>query len=284
MLYFSHFEIKEKQEKAIEVESISQKDFEQRLKQAFNKKTKQIVEIDQNLKSDQAPDGLNGEKIYYSSHNQRTDRNTRAAKVGKFKNVLNQGAPGGEKKTLSKLFELAPEEKEEKKREPSSTVTGRLRSPAAQGNGGNGESASEDYLEDVAIGAQTILNAKEYRFYGFYARIREKLIHHWHRRLRMEIQKLENEGRPIVNAKRRTQVRVFLSSSGDLQNYQLLGSSGLTELDRAATDAFKLASPFPHPPREMIGEDGLVPIRWDFVVVANDSSGVQFSVERTGYR
>jgi len=268
---------------SIQVESLTQKEFNKRVKQALNKKEKQLVQIDEKIKSESPPDENNGQRVFYSSKNQRADHNTRARKIGEFKNVLKEGNPNSASNKLSKLFEI----KEEEKKEDAATApknTGQLRSPASQGPEGEGVSATDDYLEDVAIGAHTILNANEYRFYGFYSRIREKLIQRWHQTLKLEIQKLENEGRPIVNTQRKTQVRVFLNAAGDIQNTQLLGSSGLVELDRAATDAFKLAAPFPHPPREMIDEDGLVPIRWEFVVVSSSDSGVQFSVQRTGYR
>lgn len=269
---------------SIEVESMSEKEFQDRLNKAFSK-TKQIVQIDKNLKSEEAPDLNSKEKIYLSSHNQRTDRNTRAAKIGEFKNVLNPGQKAQSNSKLSKLFEINVDENKKEKVEDTSNGTGVLRKPASiENKNGDGESATDDYLEDVAIGASTILNAQEYRFYGFYSRIREQVVQHWHQRLKIEIYKLDSEGRPIVNTQRKTQIRVYLTSAGQLQDVQVIGSSGLLELDRAATDSFKLAAPFPHPPKEMIGDDGLVPIRWEFIVVANDEAGVQFTVRRAGYR
>jgi TonB family protein len=275
---------------ALEVKTLSEADFQKAVAKALNAKERQIVQTDTRLKSSDSPSEK--EEHFLSGQNQRVDRNTRAAKVGKFKNVLNQGNPNGgdNKQGIAKLFELGPSEEAKEDsaaqaggREPASVGTGRLRKPASVESGprGEGESATDDYLEDVAIGAQTLLNAKEYKFYGFYARIREKLSESWHLKLKEELPLLEAQGTPIINTTRRTSVRVFLSPSGQLQKIQLLQSSGLGGLDRAATDAFRMAAPFPNPPREMISEDdGLVAIKWEFVIVADANSNVQFTVER----
>ncbi|MBP7843627.1 MAG: TonB family protein [Proteobacteria bacterium] len=271
---------------AIEVKSVSEADFQKALKRELeaNSKEKQIVQIDPSLKSEEAP----SEKAkYLSSHNQIADNETRAAKFGKFKNIFNQGNPnGGDQKKISQLLKITDStESPPKGREPASAPTGRLRRPASEdGPKGEGESATDDYLQDVAIGAQTLLNAKEFKYYSFYARIREKLSETWQVKLREEIPLLQSQGHPISNQTRKTSIRVFLSPSGQLQKIQILEGSGLAGLDRAATDAFRQSAPFPNPPQGMIGDDGLVSIRWDFVLVADADQNVQFTIQRTGYR
>ena len=149
-----------------------------------------------------------------------------------------------------------------------------------ENQGGEGYSASDDYLENVAVGTQTLLNAKEYKFYGFYERIRERLTDYWYNMLTAEIDGLMQSGRLFAGGDRETQVLVKLDARGQLQSVNVIGSSGIDVLDRAATNAFKSAAPFPNPPSGMIESDKSVNVRWDFVVMANDLHGYQVRVRR----
>jgi protein TonB len=45
-----------------------------------------------------------------------------------------------------------------------------------------------------------------------------------------------------------------------------MSESGITDLDEVAVEAFRLAAPFPHPPKGMVDGDGTIKIRWDFIV------------------
>ncbi|HPI41531.1 MAG TPA: TonB family protein [Pseudobdellovibrionaceae bacterium] len=47
---------------------------------------------------------------------------------------------------------------------------------------------------------------------------------------------------------------------------QVIGDSGIQDLDDAAIEAFKAAAPFPNPPKGVVENDGTVQIRWDFVL------------------
>lgn len=270
---------------SINAKTISLKEYNAILAKNKKLKAQQIVQIDEKIKSDSSPDPK--QKTFLSSHNQRVDHNTRASKVGKFKNVFEEGS---EEKVVSKktndLYKFSPEEP---KREPASistpTATGRLRKPASTlAKAGNGESATDDFLEDVAIGTQTLLNAQEFKYYSFYARVREKLSERWQIRLRQEINHIQAQNLSLTNSTHKTSVRVFLKPDGYLKKIQILGSSGLEGLDKAATDAFKLAAPFPNPPKDMLDEEGMLSIRWEFVIVSDDNDNVQFTVDRTGYR
>jgi protein TonB len=48
----------------------------------------------------------------------------------------------------------------------------------------------------------------------------------------------------------------------------VVGPSGLTDLDDAAVEAFRAAAPFPNPPNGIVEGDGLIRIRWDFILEA----------------
>lgn len=277
---------------ALQIETLSEDDYLEKLKAKYKKAPeKQIVQMDDRLKSEIAPNAKDA-KTFLSKHNQIADQNMRAAAVGKFKNVLNQGQPSSHANKVAKLFELPKDQiKAQDQHDPKATTTasGRLitpqpsRSPASLGPSGEGFSATDDYLKDVAIGAQTLLNTEEYKFYSFYSRIREALSAQWSHRVKRELQQIYASGKPMNGNEQITKVEVKLDTKGKLITAKVLNSSGHSELDRAAFEAFKAAAPFPHPPKDMINGNDQVSIKWDFVVYASEQSGVRIQVQRGGF-
>src|SRR6185312_2095784 len=101
----------------------------------------------------------------------------------------------------------------------------------------------------------------------YYARIKEAIRQHWEPDVRERVKIIYRQGRSIASAKDRvTQVLVILNAKGELLKIQILSQSGVIDLDNAAVDAFREASPFPNPPKGMIESDGTIKIRWDFVL------------------
>ena len=81
------------------------------------------------------------------------------------------------------------------------------------------------------------------------------------------------QGRSIAsNTDRITKIVIILDGQGTLQRVQVIGPSGLLDLDDAAVEAFRAAAPFPNPPKGIIESDGTVKIRWDFILEANAGS------------
>ena len=266
--------------KSVQVKTISEADFQKQLKNALDEKSRQIVQTDERLKSDLAPS--ENRKYYLSKHNSVVDQDTRAARFGKFKNVLSEGVEAPS--PAEKLFNLARSEKDLEQSQSLISKTGLLRAPASLPStekkaAGEGFSASEEYLPDLAIGANTLLNAKEFVFYGFYERIREKLSYEWRMRLDSELYTIESQGETL-GRDRTTKLEVVLDKNGVLKKVRIIGTSGMKELDRAATQAFVGAAPFPNPPAGMLEREQEVSIRWDFVVVAESTGGVRFDVRR----
>lgn len=274
----------------MQIETMGEKDYLTKLKERYKKAERQIVQMDDRRQTDSSPD--KNQKIFLSKHNQIAEQNMRAANVGKFKNVNTEGAPSTAT-NVAKLFELPKDliKAEDELRPPSNSPnasTGRLftppgsRSPASLGPEGDGFSATDDYLKDTVIGAQTILNTEEYKFYAFYARVREALSSQWSLRVREELNQIYAAGGKLMGNEKITKIEVRLNARGDLVQARVLTSSGYFELDRAAADAFRAAAPFPHPPKDMINEDDEVSIKWDFVVYATQGSGVRIQVQRGG--
>ncbi|MEO5666904.1 MAG: TonB family protein [Bdellovibrionota bacterium] len=255
----------------------------------------QIVQTDDQLKTTQAP--LDHEEVFLGRHNQRVDKNTRAARVGEFKNVLKEGLRDA--RDLFKLAkddsESAPITKKSTDRGPASVAEGSGKTtrfpanvaphdPVAQGEG---FSATDDYLPNVAIGANTLLNAREYKYASFFERIREKLNHQWQSRLRSEMEGLYIHGVHGFSGERVTKLRVILDSKGEVVRIDTEGSAGYLEFDRAAIGAFHAASPFPNPPKDLLeGSNATLSIDWHFVVQGSEDMGVRMRVDRVpaGFR
>lgn len=239
----------------------------------------QIVDTDPN----QANNKIDEKAKYLSAKNNKVDKETVAKNAEKFKNVKPrpQQAPIVHEKTES---ESAPEEKLTEHSETKSKLfnTGfdvysalnknknvkkqmakEKRSVAATGE----ESGTNDHIEDVDDSLMTQLNTREYLYYGYYSRIKNQLNQWWQPKVREKVTKLVSQGRKIASEENKTtKLIIILNQAGLLVKVQVLGESGVRDLDDAAVEAFRQAAPFPNPPRGMIEADGTIKIRWDFVV------------------
>jgi protein TonB len=129
-----------------------------------------------------------------------------------------------------------------------------------------GLARTNDYLDDVPLGDMTQLNTKEFKYYGFYFRIKQRLEQHWGKSLREKMTKLhQRKGRFPASEKHLTSLKVVLDSKGNIVDVFVRSSSGVSELDEAAVESFNKAGPFPNPPTGMI-KDGRASIEWGFAV------------------
>lgn len=132
--------------------------------------------------------------------------------------------------------------------------------------GVTGAAASNDFVEDVALGDMTNLNTTEFKYYGFYHRIRQKLEQYWGNSIQEKAKKLYKVGRRIpVSENMITAITVVLDNRGSIIDIKVDGTSGVRELDQAAIESFNKAGPFPNPPKGLL-VDGRAVIQWGFVV------------------
>ena len=118
----------------------------------------------------------------------------------------------------------------------------------------------------MALGDLTQLNTIEHKYFGFYQRIRQKLEHFWGRSIHQKAQELAKAGRTIAGADEfATALRITLDQKGNIINVELIGTSGVKELDEAAIESFNEAGPFPNPPQGLI-VDGKIVLEWGFIV------------------
>jgi TonB family protein len=278
---------------SLETRTLSEEDF-RKLSQNPARNSEQIVQSE-NLKSNQDLQAPLSQKIFKSEATNVVDQNTRAARNGEFKNVLKEGlressnrapasasasdseeAPKSEVSPLMKNLFTLPTPAPEKAGGPDRKTA----SLPPAGASGEGFSATNDYLPDVAIGANTLLNTHEFKYYSFYERIRQKLSFQWESRLKNEFNKLVQQGVQQITGDRITKLRVHIKKDGSIVRTDLMGTSGYHELDRAALEAFRAASPFPNPPSGLMSTQEELSIDWSFVVVTAEDNGVRLSVRR----
>ena len=129
-----------------------------------------------------------------------------------------------------------------------------------------GLSQNNDFLEEIPLGDMTNLNTTEYRFYGFFQRIRRKLEQHWGRSIREKAKMLFKSGKKLGQKEHKiTALTVTINNKGQIIEVVLKSKSGVKELDDAAIESFNKAGPFPNPPKGFI-KNGSAKIEWGFVV------------------
>jgi protein TonB len=128
-------------------------------------------------------------------------------------------------------------------------------------------SSTNDNLQNVENEFMTRLNTREYKYYGYYTRIKNQLNQWWVPQVQQKFTKMMRQGRTIASENSKvTKLVIVLNGQGNLVKVQVLAASGVRDLDDAAIEAFRQAAPFPNPPKGMIERDGTVKIRWDCVV------------------
>lgn len=247
--------------------------------------TKKIVEQDPNRKTDEVPDKAK----YLSAQNMKVIKETAAQNHGQFQNIHKAAKPQPQQADQSqqnknenaskKAFFQSPQELQ-KSQLPSDIFAGysakeaisrqhnRLQDISNQQQNATDVSRTNDYLKDVDPGIETHLNAREFKYFSYYNRIRRQLSQYWEPKVREKMIKMFRTGRAPASTgqDRITKLMIVLNNQGRLMKVQLLSDSGVSDLDDAAIEAFRAAAPFPNPPKGIVEDDGTVKIRWDFIL------------------
>lgn len=127
--------------------------------------------------------------------------------------------------------------------------------------------ARGEYVKGFKAGEETMLNTREYVFYGYFQRIRQRLDRAWDLSLKDRLVKYFYRGRQLASeTDYMTQLLVVLDTEGRITKVQIIGPSGTSDLDEAAIKAFNDAGPFPNPPKGLLDPSNQVLVRWDFVL------------------
>lgn len=217
------------------------------------------------------------EKSFLSEKNNTFDRQTVARVVDKFRESKTSGKSAKQQaekqqskkaskgaKTLANIglgLPLYAGKKVEVKKETSDSDQEFMKEVSAM------SAANNDYVKDIPLADVTRFNTVEYRHFGFYQRIRNQLELHWGSSLKDKAKKIYKSGRKIAtDSDFITNIEVVLDKSGIITGINIIGTSGVKELDDAAIESFNKAGPFPNPPKDLMSASGSAVIKWGFVV------------------
>lgn len=118
--------------------------------------------------------------------------------------------------------------------------------------------------DDIAEGSETLLNTDSVRYAGFINRIADEVYDPWVRHARDAVTNIYQRGKKLEANIYITKIQVVMDEKGSVTAIQTLGSSGIPELDDAPKKAFWEAEPFPNPPSQMFGKEGVVRFVYEF--------------------
>jgi len=121
---------------------------------------------------------------------------------------------------------------------------------------------SVDHLEEVENGEETALNAKRWVFASFFNRMKRQVAQNWDPQTVWR--RVDPQGTHHGFKTRVTEVRVVLSSKGELSKIVVTSPSGVQELDDEAVRSFHAAAPFPNPPDGLVSKDGNITFAFSF--------------------
>lgn len=254
------------------------------VKKSAPDEARQIVEQNEKAVNDE----IDEKAKYLSRNNQKVIKQTVALNRGAFRNSgsrNNSAGTGSKEVTLKDFapkmdyakaierkmqaeadFDKQATEKALKKLQEKKQAN---RKDQTLGTGGSMASQTIDYIKDIDPGLETMLSSKEFVYFTFYQRIRNQLQQHWNDMVREKLTAMYKKGRTIASTDDRiTKLLITLDKKGTLVKIQVIGDSGVSDLDEAAVDAFRASAPFPNPPAGMVDDDGQIKIRWDFVLEA----------------
>jgi protein TonB len=246
---------------------------------AEKEKQRQIVETETAANQAKPKDAE-----YLGEHDQSVDQQTKARQVDIFRKggVQSKAGSGGKPKVA--LKDLAPPSSKAITPPSQAEIDGmrerQKKELARQEHQAGGEqsadnpgSASNDWLKDVKESDRTLLNTKEFVYFSYYRRIRERLEVAWNSKLRSTLDSYVYGSRHLANDHNYvTGLNITLDRNGKIIGVQVLQRSGARDLDDAAVGAFNDAGPFPDPPAGLIDQNGQIQIRWDFILQSSAAS------------
>ena len=135
--------------------------------------------------------------------------------------------------------------------------------------------APNDYL-DLDEGEGTFLNTKEWKYSGFFNRVKQSVGMQWDPNSVLRVR--DPTGNIYSGRDRFTLVKVTLDDRGGLKDVSVQKSCGVDFLDLEAVHSFERAQPFPNPPPGLLESDSTV--RFEFGFFIDMSSGPKLRLFR----
>jgi len=216
--------------------------------QAEKDRKRRIVQTDPGKKTPEAP-----HDSFLGFQNQKVDRETVSKKRTTALGSTPKDSSSKRKKTLSNLgLPIIPSSPKLDMDRPEWATPG---------------TRPQDYIQGLNESDKTALNTREYLFYSYFQRIRDRLDHAWVPILREKLVHYHKAGRQLAaDTDHVTKVMVVLNESGEITRVKLVSESGTRDLDDAAVAAFRQAGPFPNPPKGMVDLNHEIQIPWDFIL------------------
>ncbi len=126
-----------------------------------------------------------------------------------------------------------------------------------------------DHLEGVDVGEGTYLNTREWRYAGFFNRVKQSVSTHWDPNAAARTR--DPTGERYLYKDRVTWLAVTLDAHGALTDAHVVRTSGVDFLDRAAVEAFQKAQPFMNPPSGLADGSGEIKFTFGFYLEVGSS-------------
>ncbi len=135
-----------------------------------------------------------------------------------------------------------------------------------------------DRLDGVEEGEGTYLNTREWKYAGYFNRIKQAVASQWDPSTAMVAR--DPTGSRFSHKDWDTLVMVRLDSAGVLKKVTVARGSGLEFLDRLAVEAFEKAQPFANPPPGLADDRGEIAFSFGFYVQMSGSGMRVFRQQR----
>jgi TonB family protein len=233
-----------------------------------NKTQKQIVretKVPEEAKARDSKDPLS----FLSAEDQRVKKQTRAPEIGMTKNRTNEPINPDEIPPQPNKQQTAKAQKDPRTPGGLDPFTPQYKkTPATTRDLERGMSTVGEALpNDMAVGSFTALNTDRYLYYSFFSRIEEMIRFRWE----SAVENARDSAAPErfmhnVSGNWTTNMEVWLKPNGEIQSIKIMKESGFRGFDQAAKQAFLQARMFPNPPKEMVESDGLIKLKYSFLV------------------
>ncbi len=133
--------------------------------------------------------------------------------------------------------------------------------------------APNDFLKDVDEGDGTYLNTRQWKYAGFFNRVKQSINQHW--RPADQLRLRDPSGQIYGGRDRYTVLNITLDQHGRLKETFVEKSSGIDFLDLEAMKAFERAQPFPNPPPGLLADDSTVRFQFGFMLELGGRPGLR---------
>ena len=184
---------------------------------------------------------------YAGEFRNRVEKETQSPRRGRFSEGMIARSPGsGESGALSRPEDSMGETSEEKKPPPGLGMRELL-----------ALSSSPSYDKSVSEGQDTVLNTDTVVYASFLNRISDAIYDPWVEHVKEAVRDIAFTNRKLTPSMYITRLTIQMDATGTVTAIKLLESSGVPEIDDAPKKAFWERSPFPNPPEQMLGKDGV---------------------------